>query len=61
MQGAFFIGFLLINLVLLVPFMGGFFQVQSLEPEQILTVYGLALINLPVIQFMKWLGKQIRK
>ena len=61
MQGAFVIGFLLINLVLLVPLMEGFFQVQTLNAEQILTVYGLALLNLPIIQILKWLGKQLRK
>ena len=61
MQGAFVIGFLLINLVLLVPLMEGFFQVQTLNAEQILTVYGLALLNLPIIQILKWIGKQLRK
>lgn len=53
LQGAFLIGFLLLNLVLLVPAVHNLFQVQTLAIGQLLTVYGLALLNLPVIQILK--------
>ena len=41
------------NLVLLVPAVHNLFQVQTLAIGQLLTVYGLALLNLPVIQILK--------
>lgn len=53
MQGAFAIGFLLITAVLTVPFLQSFFQVQTLALPQLLTVYGLAFLNLPVVQLLK--------
>lgn len=54
LQGAFLIGFLLMNGVLLIPQLHNVFKVQTLEISQLLTVYGLALLNLPVIQLLKW-------
>lgn len=36
------------------PFLQMIFKVQSLNIEQLLIVYGLALANLPIIQFIKW-------
>lgn len=53
LQGAFAAGFVLLNLVLLVPAFHGLFQVQTLQLWQLLMVYGLALANLPVIQLLK--------
>ncbi|MGI6069503.1 MAG: calcium-translocating P-type ATPase, PMCA-type [Blautia sp.] len=53
MQGAFAAGFLLITAVLMVPALHSFFQVQTLAWTQLLTVYGLALVNLPVVQLLK--------
>lgn len=51
--GAFVIGLLLITGVLMIPGLHGIFKVVTLNLGQLLTVYGLALLNLPVIQLMK--------
>lgn len=51
--GAFVIGFVLITAVMLIPGLQGIFKVVTLNVSQLLTVYGLALLNLPVIQLMK--------
>lgn len=53
--GAFLLGLLLITSVMVIPALQGVFKVVSLNLEQLLTVYGLALLNLPVIQLMKWI------
>lgn len=52
--GAFVIGMILINGVLFIPKMHSIFKVSVLSITQILTVYDLALINLPAIQLMKY-------
>lgn len=57
MQYAFLAGFILLTLVLTVPALQGFFAVQTLNLTQLLTVYGLAFLNLPIIQIMKSLKK----
>ena len=57
MQGAFAAGFLLITAVLTLPVLHSFFQVQTLTWTQLLTVYGLALVNLPAVQLLKGLRK----
>lgn len=57
MQYAFLAGFVLLTLVLTVPALQGFFAVQTLNLTQFLTVYGLAFLNLPIIQLMKSLKK----
>ena len=41
------------NMVLLIPALHNLFQVRTLHIDQLLTVYGLALLNLPVIQILK--------
>ncbi|WP_027294738.1 cation-translocating P-type ATPase [Robinsoniella sp. KNHs210] len=51
--GAFLIGFVLINAVLLTPGLHSVFKVADLSMQQLFTVYGLALVNLPVIQVLK--------
>ena len=53
LQAAFAAGFVLLNLVLLIPGAHGLFQVQTLQFTQLLTVYGLAFLNLPVVQVLK--------
>ena len=53
--GAFLLGAVLITLVLTVPVFQRVFQVVPLGPVQLLTVYLLALANLPVIQLLKWI------
>ena len=55
LQGAFLVGFILITLVLTMPLLQSMFKVQTLNIEQLMIVYGLALANLPVIQFIKYL------
>lgn len=54
---AFLAGFLMLNLVLLVPVLHPVFAVTALSFQQLLTVYGLALLNLPVIQLLKLMFK----
>lgn len=53
--GAFLIGFVLITGVMTIPALQGMFKVATLNMSQLLTVYGLALLNLPVIQLLKWI------
>lgn len=57
MQGAFLAGFAVLTAVLTIPALHGVFAVQTLSLTQLLTVYGLALLTLPVIQLMKALRK----
>ena len=51
--GAFFAGFVLINLVLIMPGLQGLFKVQTLDVMQLMTVWGLSLASLLVIQILK--------
>lgn len=51
--GAFLIGFVLITCVMTIPALQSIFKVQTLTMGQLFTVYGMAVINLPVIQLMK--------
>ncbi len=53
MQGAFLTGFLLLTAVLTIPALQSIFSVQTLSLAQLLSVYGLAFLNLPLIQLMK--------
>lgn len=58
MQYAFAVGFVLVTLVLTVPALQGLFAVRTLNLTQLLMVYGLALLNLSVIQGIKALCRQ---
>lgn len=51
--GAFLIGFVLLNAVLLIPFLQGIFSVDPLTMTELLSVYGLALGAFVVIQILK--------
>lgn len=51
--GAFFLGLVLITGVLMLPGLQSIFKVVTLDIGQLLTVYGLAFLNLPVIQLLK--------
>lgn len=53
--GAFLVGLVLITCVLILPGLQGIFKVVSLNMGQLFTVYGLALLNLPVVQMLKWM------
>ena len=59
--GAFLLGLALITAVLVLPGMQGLFKVVSLNMEQLLTVYGLALFNLPIIQLLKRIRLLMKK
>ncbi|MDO4672295.1 MAG: HAD-IC family P-type ATPase, partial [Porphyromonadaceae bacterium] len=56
--GAFALGLVLITSVLMIPALDTIFKVQTLNLTQLFTVYGLALLNLPVIQLLKWIRKR---
>lgn len=57
MIGAFFVGFVLLNAVLLVPALQGIFAVAPLTIEELLTVYGLSLGTFVVVQILKMIRK----
>lgn len=59
--GAFILGAVLMTCVITIPGLQTVFKVQTLNMTQILTVYGLAFANLPVIQLMKWIRTSISK
>ena len=59
--GAFFIGFVLITAVMTIPALQGMFKVVTLNMSQLLTVYGLSLLNLPVIQLLKWIRNKVNQ
>ena len=59
--GAFLLGLALITGVLMIPALHSMFKVVPLTIEQLFTVYGLALLNLPVIQLLKWIRSKIQK
>lgn len=59
--GAFIVGFALITSVLVIPELHGLFKVQTLNLTQLLTVYGLAVVNLPVIQVMKAVRQALKR
>lgn len=58
--GAFLIGFCLITSVLMIPGLHNMFKVQTLTLTQLLIVYGLAAVNLPLIQAMKAVKQSFR-
>lgn len=57
LYAAFIIGFALLNLVLLVPLLQPIFDVTPIGFNNLFLVYGLALSNLFIIQFLKWIRK----
>ena len=59
--GAFLLGLVLITCVMTIPALDEVFKVQTLTFTQLLIVYGLALVNLPIIQLMKKIKLMSRK
>ena len=59
--GAFLLGLVLITCVMTIPALDEVFKVQTLTFTQLLIVYGLALVNLPIIQLMKKIKLTFRK
>lgn len=54
---AFFVGFVLLNAVLLVPALQGIFAVAPLTIAELLTVYGLSLGTFVIVQILKMIRK----
>ncbi len=59
--GAFLLGLVLITCVMTIPALDEVFKVQTLTFTQLLIVYGLALVNLPIIQLMQKIKLMFRK
>ena len=59
--GAFALGIVLITSVVMIPGLHSIFKVQTLTVAQLFTVYGLAAVNLPVIQMMKAIRVRMRQ
>ena len=59
--GAYIVGMVLITAVLCIPAVDHIFKVETLGLAQILTVYGLAFLNIPVIQLIKWVQQKLKK
>jgi len=58
MIGAFFVGFVLLNAVLLIPGVQGIFSVTPLTVVELLSVYGLSLATFVVVQIMKTIRRK---
>ena len=52
---------ILITLVVTVPGLHNIFKVQTLTLSQLLTVYGLAALNLPIIQTIKAIRAKLER
>ena len=52
---------ILITMALAVPAFDHVFKVHALGIPQLLTVYGLAFLNIPVIQFIKLIQKKVKE
>ena len=59
--GAFLLGIALITAVVMIPGLHNIFQVQTLNIAQLLTVYGLAAVNIPIIQILKAVRMALKK
>ena len=57
--GAFVLGMSLITLAIACPGLDHVFKVQTLGLPQLMTVYGLAFLNIPVIQLVKAIGEKL--
>ena len=59
--GAFVLGIALITAVVMIPGLHSVFKVQTLDVNQLLIVYGLAAVNVPIIQLLKGIRMLLRK
>ena len=57
--GAFVLGMILITLAIACPGLDHVFKVQTLGLPQLMTVYGLAFLNIPVIQLVKAIREKV--
>lgn len=59
--GAFLLGIVLITSVVMIPALHDMFKVQTLTFTQLLIVYGLAAVNIPIIQLLKAVRLALKK
>ena len=59
--GAFFLGIVLITAVVMIPGLQNVFSVQTLTVGQLFTVYGLAAVNIPIIQILKGIRLAVKR
>ena len=59
--GAFLLGLILITAVVMIPGLHNIFKVQTLNINQLLIVYGLAALNIPIIQILKGIKYALKK
>lgn len=59
--GAFVLGIILITAVVTIPGLHNMFKVQTLTLTQLMIVYGLAAVNIPIIQAMKGIRLLFRR
>lgn len=59
--GAFLLGIALITAVVMIPALQSIFKVQTLTIAQLFTVYGLAAVNIPIIQLLKAIRLSLKK
>ncbi len=56
--GAFVLGFILLNAVLLIPPLHGVFRITPLSLYELLSVYGLSLMTLVIVQLLKLIRRK---
>ena len=61
MAGAFVVGLALVTMVVMIPGLHSIFKVQTLNLTQLLIVYGLAAVNIPIIQILKAIRLALKK
>lgn len=59
--GAFILGIILITCVVMIPGLHSIFKVQTLTISQLFTVYGLAALNIPIVQLLKAVKMAVRR
>ena len=59
--GAFILGIILITCVVMIPGLHSIFKVQTLTISQLFTVYGLAALNIPIVQLLKAVKIAVRR
>ena len=59
--GAFFVGFVLLNLVLLVPVLFDLFEITQLTTNLLFTIYGVSLLTFVVNQIIKFIIGKFKK
>lgn len=61
MNGAFLSGFVLLNVVLLIPAFETLFQTAGITPTGVLAIYGFSLLSFFEVQCSKWIRGKIKK